>query len=94
MTYGQFIIGMDATYKTNQHGYPFFLFTVVDNHSHSYPVAIGLSWQHQHHQQHGEHQQGHQGQVVSFNLVWGGCMVCVGEGGCTQDRGMGKFKLN
>ena len=40
--YGQTIIGMDATYKTNQHGYPFFLFTVVDNHRHSYPVAMAV----------------------------------------------------
>ena len=40
--YGQTIVGMDATYKTNQHGYPFFLVSVVTNHGQSYPVAMAV----------------------------------------------------
>ena len=38
--YGNTIVGMDATYKTNKHGFPLFIISVVDNHGHGYPVGI------------------------------------------------------
>ena len=40
--YSQTIIGMDAIYKTNNHGYPFFLVSVETNHGHFYPVAMAV----------------------------------------------------
>ena len=38
--YGQTIVQMDATYKTNAWGFPLFLMTVVTNHGHGFPVAL------------------------------------------------------
>ncbi len=40
--YGNVIVGMDATYKVTKWSFPFFLVTVVDNHSHAHPVGMFL----------------------------------------------------
>jgi len=40
--YGQTIVGMDATYKTNQWGFPLFMLNVVTNRGKGYPVAVFL----------------------------------------------------
>ena len=38
--YGSTIVGMDATYKTSQYGFPMFLLNVVTNHGRGHPVAL------------------------------------------------------
>ncbi len=38
--YGNVIVGMDATYKTSQWGFPLFLLNVVTNHGRGHPVAM------------------------------------------------------
>jgi len=40
--YGGTIVGMDATYKTNQWGLPMILVVVADNHGNGYPVACAF----------------------------------------------------
>jgi hypothetical protein len=38
--FGQVVVGLDATYKTNKWGFPLFLINIVTNHSKGYPVGL------------------------------------------------------
>jgi MULE transposase domain len=38
--YGDTIVDIDATYKTNKWGFPMFMLCVVTNHGHAYPAAV------------------------------------------------------
>jgi hypothetical protein len=40
LKYGQYAVGMDATYKTTMWDIPMFVLSVVTNHGTGYPVAL------------------------------------------------------